>query len=162
MMGPWHWVAWGVVLTSLMAGVLVTVLGRRLTGFWCFTNLTAVALYLGACTATLLSSIRLEQDVVAAGLQLAMALVILLLTTYRLHLVGVLVFVAGGSSMALFQALAVAGDEMTAQDMAILMLDVVTIGFLLVLWPYVHAELRHIGRVAHRYSLREVRLDAGE
>jgi len=160
-MGPWHWISWGVVLTSLMAGVLATVLGRRLSVFWLGINIVAVVLYLGACIATLLSSIRLEHDVVAAGLQLAMALVILLLATYRLHLVGVLIFVAGSSGMALFQALVQVSEPMTPQDMAILLLDVVTVGFLVVLWPYVHAELRHIGRVAHRYRLREEQADAG-
>jgi hypothetical protein len=155
MMGPWHWITWGVVLSSLMAGVVVSAFGRRPSGFWPGLSFIAIVLYLGASTATLLSSIRLEQDVVPAGLQLALAAVVLLLSSYRLHLVGVLILVAGSSSMALLRAVAVLTHPFTAQDMAILMLDVVTIGFLAILWPSVHAELRFIGRVAHRYRLTD-------
>lgn len=161
MMGPWHWASWSVVLTGLMAGVVVTVLGRRLSSFWLGTNIVAIALYLGACIATLRSSIRLEQDVVPAGLQLAIAAVILLLSTYRLHLVGVLIFVAGSTGMALLRAVAAVSHPLGAQDIAILMLDVVTIAFLIVLWPYVHAELRHIGGVAYRFRLQEQRGQTG-
>lgn len=154
MMGPWHWTSWAVVLTSLMAGVLVTVLGRRLSPFWLSINVVAIGLYMGGCIATLLTSIRLDQDVVPAGLQLAMAMAILVLSSYRLHLVGVVIFVAGSTGMAVFRAMAAVTRPLTAQDLAILMLDAITICFLVVLWPYVHAELRHIGRVAHRYQLQ--------
>lgn len=157
MMGPWHWASWGVVLTSLMAGVVVSVLGRRLSVFWLGINIVAIALYLGASIATLLTSIRLELDVVPAGLQLAMAAVILLLSSYRLHLVGVLIFVAGTSGMALLRAIVAVSHPLGAQDVAILMLDVITVCFLVVLWPYVHAELRHIGGVAYRFRLQEQR-----
>lgn len=159
MMGPWYWANWGVVLTSLMAGVLVSVLGRRLSPFWLGINVVAIVLYLGSCIATLLSSLHLEQDVVPAGLQLAMALAILVVSSYRLHLVGVVIFVSGSTGMAVFRVVTTISHPLSAQDLAILMLDVVTIGFLVVLWPFVHAELRHIGLVAHRYGRQERRVE---
>lgn len=156
---PWYWANWAVVLASLVAGVMVSVLGRRLSPFWHVINMVAIALYLCSCLATLLSTIHLEQDVMLAGLQLGIALVILVVSSYRLHLLGVVIFVAGSGGMAVFRIMATIAHPLSAYDLGILMLDAVSIGFLVVLWPYVHAELRHLGVMAHRYSLREARLE---
>jgi hypothetical protein len=155
MIAPWYWVNWVVVLTSLVAGVLVSLLGGRLSPFWAVVNMLAVALFLCACLATLLSSIRLEQDVMLAGLQFGIALAILLVSSYRLHLLGVLIFVTGSGGMTVFRVAATVSQPLTAYDLGILMLDAVSIAFLVVLWPQVHAELRHLGAVAHRYGRQQ-------
>lgn len=155
MITPWYWVNWTVVLASLVAGVLVSLTGRRLSLFWAVVNMLAVALFLCSCLATLLSSIRLEQDVVLAGLQFGIALAILLVSSYRLHLLGVLIFVAGSGGMTVFRVAATMAQPLTAYDLGILMLDAVSLVFLAVLWPQVHAELRHLGAAAHRYRLRD-------
>ncbi|MCW0232768.1 MAG: hypothetical protein OJJ21_04145 [Ferrovibrio sp.] len=157
MIAPWYWANWAVVLSSLVAGVLVTVLGRRLSPFWHIVNVVAIALYLCSCLATVLSSVHLEQDVMLAGLQLGIALVILVASSYRLHLFGVMIFVAGSAGMAAFRIAATMAHPLTAYDLGVLMLDVISVGFLIILWPYVHAELRHLGAMAHRYSLLQDR-----
>lgn len=157
MIAPWYWANWAVVLSSLMAGVLVTVLGRRLSPFWYIVNVLAIALYLCSCLATVLSSIHLEEDIMLAGLQLGIAVAILVVTSYRLHLLGVVIFVAGSGGMALFRIVATMAHPLSAYDLGVLMLDVVSVGFLIALWPYVHAELRHMGALAHRYSLLQER-----
>jgi hypothetical protein len=158
MLAPWYWANWAVVLSSLMAGVLVTVLGRRLSPLWYAINIVAIALYLCSCLATVLSSLHLEQDFMLAGLQLGIAGAILLVSTYRLHLLGVLIFVAGNTGMTVFRVLATWSQPMSAYDLGIIMLDAVSIGFLITLWPYVHAELRHLGAVAHRHALLQDRV----
>jgi hypothetical protein len=155
MIAPWYWANWAVVLSSLMAGVLVTVLGRRLSPFWYIVNVMAIAVYLCSCLATVLSSIDLEQDIMLAGLQLGIAVAILVVSSYRLHLLGVVIFVAGSAGMALFRIVATMAHPLTAYDLGILMLDAVSICFLIMLWPYVHVELRHMGMAAHRYGLRQ-------
>jgi hypothetical protein len=153
MIEPWYWANWAVVLSSLMAGVLVSVLGRRLSPFWSIVNVMAIALYLCSCLATVLSSIHLEQDIMLAGLQLGIAVAILVVSSYRLHLLGVVIFVAGSGGMAIVRIIATMAHPLSAYDLGILMLDAVSVGFLITLWPYVHAELRHMGAMAHRYSL---------
>lgn len=156
---PWYWANWAVVLSSLMAGVLVTVLGRRLSPFWYIVNVLAIALYLCSCLATVLSSVHLEQDIMLAGLQLGIAVAILVVSSYRLHLLGVVIFVAGSAGMALFRIVATMAHPLSAYDLGVLMLDAVSVGFLIVLWPYVHVELRRLGTVAHRCSLRGTRAE---
>lgn len=155
-MAPWYWANWAVVLTSLVAGVMVTVLGRRLSPFWYIVNIAAIALYLCACLSTLLSSIHLEEDIGLAGLQLGIALAILVVSSYRLHLLGVVIFVAGSGGMAVFRIAATFAHPLSGYDLGILMLDGVSAAFLIMLWPYIHAELRQMGMRAHRYSLRAV------
>lgn len=154
MIAPWYWVNWAVVLASLVAGVLVSLLGGRLSPFWAVVNILAVALFLCSCLATLLSSIRLEQDVMLAGLQFGIALAILLVSSYRLHLLGVLIFVAGSGGMTVFRVAVTVSQPLTAYDLGILMLDAISIVFLVILWPQVHAELRHLGATAHRHGRR--------
>lgn len=154
-MTQWHWTNWGVVLSGLMAGVLVTVLRRQLPLFWVGINIAAIILYLGASLETLLGALRLEQDVMVAGSQLGIAAAILVVSTYRLHLVGVLVFVAGTTGMATFRIAAGVDYLLSPQDLAILMLNLVTAVFLIVLAPHVHAELRSIGMAVQRHRLRQ-------
>lgn len=155
MLGPWYWANWIVVLACLMAGVMVSVLGRRLPPFWQIVNVLAIALYLGSSLGTVMSSIQLEQDIVPAGLQLGFALAMLVLNSYRLHLLGVVVFVAGSAGMAVFRIAVAVAQPMTAQDMGILMLDAVSVAFLAVLWPHVHAELRYVGLASQRREIRQ-------
>lgn len=154
MIPPWYWSSWAVVLASLAAGFLVALLGRRLLPLWHIVNIVAIALYLCACLATLLSSTRFEQDIALAGLQLGIAAAILLAASYRLHLVGVLICVAGSGGMAAFRILAAMAHPLSAYDLEVLMVDVASVCSLAALWPCLHPELRRAGMAMHRGDLR--------
>lgn len=141
----WYSANWGLVLAGLIAGVAAVVFSRRLSLLWHGASMFAIGLYLGLCVAIFLETLPLGRGLVAAGLQLAVGLVILGASLCRLHLVGVAIYAAYGVAVALIQA--VSDGRLSVQEPPFVVLDTAAIGFVIILGRFVVMEWRRFASV---------------
>lgn len=150
MADPLYWATWAVVVICLTIGILVAMQGRRLSGLWYVGNLLSALLYLCTSIVTLLGPAPFADDLTLAGLQFGTALAILLVSSYRLHMVGVAILVAGSGGLAVFRIAFALMNPLAEFSSGVLIMDIVSLGFLMALWACLDADLRRVAIAMHR------------
>ena len=150
MVDPLYWANLAVVVICLSIGVLVAMRGRRLSGLWYVGNVLSALLYLCTSVVTLLSPAPFADELTLAGLQFGTALAILLVSSYRLHMVGVVILAAGSGGLAIFRIAFALMNPLAEFSSGVLIMDIASLGFLVALWACLDADLRRVAIAVHR------------